>query len=82
MAELNEKQLGLLNSLIYLDADYAPGKSMADVIADIRESGVLDRSDLGGGLTKENAVDLLEAIEGDKALMALKVDSSVDLQIG
>jgi len=81
MAELNEQQLGLLNSLIYLDADYSPGKPMEDIIADIRESGVLDKSDLGGGLTKENAVELLKKIEGDDALMALKVDSAVDTEI-
>ena len=81
MAELNEQQLVLLNSLIYLDADYTPGTSVNAMVTKLLEDGVLDRMDIGGGMTKEDAREMLQEIAKDKTLCALKVDSCVDTEI-
>lgn len=81
MAELNEQQLVLLNSLIYLDADYAPPASVGSIVDELRQEGALDNMDIGGGMTKADALEMLNEIAEDETLCALKVDSSVDTEI-
>ena len=51
MAELNESQLLLLDSLVYLSADFAPGFTVGEIVQNID----LDQIHYGGGLTREEA---------------------------
>lgn len=81
MAELNESQLILLNSLVYVDADYSSGTSMADLVNGLLEPGMLDNMTYGGGMTRDEVEDMLKEIAKDPALMALTIDSSVDTEI-
>ena len=81
MAELNEQQLVLLNSLIYLDANYSPNTSVKNIVAGLLKDGVLEKMDIGGGMTTEDAREMLQQIAKDETLCALKVDSSVNTEI-
>lgn len=81
MAELNEEQLLLLNNLVYLDAACSPGHSVSSIVTDLLEPGALDGLDIGGGMTKDDAVIILEAIAKDDTLMSMKIDSCVDTEI-
>lgn len=81
MAELNEQQLLLLNSLVYLDADYSPGTSVGAMVDQLLEEGALDNMDIGGGMTKADALDMLQNIANDEALCSLQVDSCVNTEI-
>ena len=81
MAELNEEQLLLLNNLVYLDASCAPGQSVGSVVTELLENGGLEGVDIGGGMTEEDAVIILEAIAQDETLMSMKIDSCVDTEI-
>lgn len=81
MAELNEQQLVLLNSLVYLDASCAPNASVGTVVNELLQEGALDNMDIGGGMTKEDAREMLMAISQDETLCDLKIDSCVDTEI-
>lgn len=81
MAELNEQQLVLLNSLVYLDASCAPNASVGTIVDELLQEGALDNMDIGGGMTKEDAREMLTAIVEDQTLRDLKVDSCVDTEI-
>lgn len=81
MAELNEQQLVLLNSLVYLNANYSPKASVGSIVTQLLQEGILDHMDIGGGMTKEDARDMLQEIAKDETLCALKIDSSVNTEI-
>ena len=77
MEELNESQLLLLNSLVYLDADFAPGFTVGEIVQNID----LDQIDYGGGLTREEAEELIQAIQNDPELASLEVSHYTDGEI-
>ena len=79
MAELTEKQLLMLDSLMYIGDAMAPGKSMEQVIEAARNN--LNEGNIGGGMTVEEAKILLNDIEKDDALMSLKVTDYKDTAI-
>lgn len=81
MAELNEQQLVLLNSLVYLDANYAKDVSVGSIVNDLLESGALDKMDIGGGMSKSDAEEMLRAIAADETLCSMVVDSCIDKEI-
>ena len=78
MAELNEKQLMLLDTLIYLNCGFPEKMSLESIVNDINLDGL--RYD--EGLTRENVEELLETIKKDEELMSLTVAKSVEGELG
>lgn len=77
MANLNEKQLLLLDTLIYLDDTIVQGASIKNIIENID----VDKLNLNDSLTKEEAETLIEEISKDQELMDLKVSHYEDGEI-
>lgn len=78
MAELNEKQLMLLDSLVYLDCGFPEGMTVGQLVTQLQKPGALDQYKFGEGLTKEEAADMLKNIAADEALCGLTITNSVD----
>lgn len=81
MAELTEKQLMILDTLVYLDVDYPPGTSMAELVTQLREPGGLDHLVFDEALTKKEAKELLDTIAADSKLMSLEIVDSKDTYV-
>lgn len=75
--ELNEAQLVLLNSLIYLNKTITPGATVEEIVKSVD----VDNITYGGGLTRKNVDDLLEEILKDDTLKKLEVSHYVDGEI-
>lgn len=81
MAELNEKQLLLLDCLVYVDADFSNGRSLGDIASELLEPGGLDGVDIGASMTKEEVTTLLQDLQNDETLKTLVVDGYVNTEI-
>ena len=81
MAELNEQQLVLLNSLVYLNESCAKDVSVGSIVNDMLESGSLEGKKYGGGMSPEDVEDLLKNIAADPDLCSLTVVDYVDTAI-
>lgn len=80
MAELTEKQMVLLNSFIYLDVDLPAGADLGDLANSLRDTG-LKGMEIGGGMDKKEALEMLEQIATDETLANLKISDSVNGEI-
>ncbi len=82
--KLSEKQCALLCGFMYLEQSVQNDTIVGDILDKIKnEKGQFDPNKLEptGGITKEEAVTLLEEIERDPKLCGLKVVQSVDTGI-
>lgn len=78
MAELNEKQLMLLDTLVYLDCGFPPSTSVETLVRQLQEPGALDRLTFDDALTREETEEMLRYIAADEELMGLTIVDSTD----
>ncbi len=83
MAELNEKQLMVLDTLMYIqDYPLPEGQSLGQHAAALLEPGVLDNMEFSEGLTREETEQMLQAIVSDDALSSLVIDKAIEGDVG
>lgn len=81
LAKLTERQLVLLNSLLYVDTTFAPGMSVGTLVDELLGEHLLPCLIFGGGLNFHDAHDMLMELKGDEALRELVINSRVESRI-
>lgn len=81
MSELGEDQLLLLNCLVYLATTFAPGISIGTMVDEILGDNLLPCLNVGGGMSYDDACQMLKKIQQDDMLRNLVIESRVDTRI-
>lgn len=77
MAELSESELLLLDNFMYISDSAQAGESVGDIVDTLLANGISEHS-LSGGLTVENAQEILQEIQKNPELCDLTIAASID----
>lgn len=77
MAELSEKELLLLDNFMYISGSTNKNKTIDEVARGILAYGI-EEGNLSGGITKEEAENILQEIQNNDNLKNLTISSSID----